>query len=173
MVAPFLAPILKVLASNGLGMLAGAIAAKGKEVIEEKIGIKIPDSVEQLTPEVIKELKIKEIDHEEFLINAQIRRAEITLEAESKASQEVTKRWEADMLSDSYLSKNIRPLSLVAVLGMIFLFAVLAIFGMATPEVYVQLLKELALIMVGAYFVGRSVEKGIDLYQGWKQTKGE
>lgn len=77
---PFLAPILTSLASSGLSVLAGAIQAKGKEVIEDKLGVKIPDSAEQLTPELIQELKIKEMEHEEFLVNAQIELAQLSLD---------------------------------------------------------------------------------------------
>lgn len=75
-----LAPLLTTLAQNGLQMLAGAIQAKGKEVIEEKLGMKIPSAVEDLTPAVLRKLKIKEMEHEEFLISAQIKRAEVSIE---------------------------------------------------------------------------------------------
>lgn len=85
MVAPLIAGMLATLAQNGLGMLAGAIQAKGKEVIEDKLGIKIPNDASQLTPELIAELKIREMEHEEFLISAQIEKAEIDLE-EMKAA---------------------------------------------------------------------------------------
>lgn len=66
----FLAPILTELAKNGLGMLASAIQAKGKEVIEEKIGVKIPSKVEELTPELMQQLQIRQMEYEEFLIEA-------------------------------------------------------------------------------------------------------
>lgn len=76
---PFLVPILSTLASNGLGILAGAIQAKGREVIEEKLGIKIPSSASDLTPELLEKLKEKEMEHEEFLISMQIKKAEVEI----------------------------------------------------------------------------------------------
>lgn len=170
---PIIAAVLSTLASNGLGLLAGAIQAKGKEVIEDKLGIKIPNSAEALTPELIAKLKEKEMEHEEFLVDAQIRKHEIILEAEKVAAQEVTKRWEADMLSDSYLSKNIRPLSFAGVLIGTFFLALLSAFELKVEATYVSLLGELLKIMAAAYFVGRTVEKTVDVYQGWQQTKGD
>lgn len=80
MIPAILAPILTTLASNGLSILAGAITAKGKDVIEEKLGVKIPDDASKLTPELVAQLKAKEMEHEEFLIGAQLEQAKIDLE---------------------------------------------------------------------------------------------
>ena len=160
---PFLAPILSTLAANGLGILAGAIQAKGKDFIEEKLGVKIPSSVDQLTPEVLRDLKIREIDHEEFLINAQIEKAKIEIAAEAAASAEVTTRWTADMASDNKLSKNIRPGVLIYLTAALTLFALLSIWDLSVDEVYVVLIGQLLMMVYGAYFVGRSVEKVVDM----------
>jgi len=168
-----LAPILSALASNGLSLLSSAIQAKGKEFIEEKIGMKIPSDASQLTPELLSQLKIREMEHEEELLSLSIKKHEIILEAEKVAAQEVTKRWEADMLSDSYLSKNIRPLSFAGVLIGTFLLAILSAFEIKVESAYVSLLGDLLKIMAAAYFVGRTVEKSVDVYQGWQQTKGD
>lgn len=169
---PLLAPVLTVLAQNGLNILAGAIQAKGKEVIEDKLGIKIPDDASLLTTEKIAELKIREIEHEEFLVSAQIDREIAAAGMEKVAMQEVTKRWQADMLSDSYLSKNIRPMSFAGVLIGLALFALLSSVEIRVDPAYIALFGDLVKIMAAAYFVGRTVEKGIDVYQGWQQTKG-
>ena len=173
MIPAILAPILSALASKGMGLLAGAIEAKGKEVIESKLGVKIPSSVEELTPELSVKLKTAMMEHEEFLIDAQVKQAEINLKLESVAQESVTKRWEADMLSDSWLSKNIRPLALIHTLLLLDLMVVLAFFKITIPDGYLSLIAQLLMLMVGAYFVGRTVEKGVDVYQGWKQTKGD
>lgn len=169
----FLAPVLSALASNGLSVLVEALQAKGKDVIERQLGVKIPEKAEELTPELLAELKTKTMEHEEALIRMANERHAADLAAEGKAAEEVTKRWQADMLSDSYLSKNVRPIALLGTLGFIALCALLSAAGVKIDDAYVLLFKELLGIMVGAYFVGRTVEKGIDVYQGWKQTKGE
>lgn len=80
MIPALLAPILSALASNGLNTLVSAISAKGKEFVENKIGIKIPDDASKLTPELMVELKKAEMLHEEVLINASVREKEISLE---------------------------------------------------------------------------------------------
>ena len=71
----------------------------------------------------------------------------------------VTKRWEADMKSDSYLSKNIRPLTLIAILSAYFLFAMMSAFNVNVNETYVKLLGEWGQLIMLAYFGGRTVEK--------------
>lgn len=163
---PLLAPLLSTLAANGMSMLAGAIQAKGKELIEGKLGIKIPEDASKLTPELMVQLKQKEMEHEEFLINAQIKKAEQELGAEKAASEEVTKRWQADMMSDSWLSKNIRPLTLIFILGVYALFAVSSAFGVSVTQAYVELLGQWGMLIMSAYFVGRSIEKGISIVKG-------
>ena len=76
--------------------------------------------------------------------------------------QEVTKRWESDMISDSYLSKNVRPMALI----FLTLFMTFIIFTDSketwlfdVKESYISLLETLLLAVYLAYFGGRSVEK--------------
>lgn len=65
MIAPFLAPILATLAANGLGIVADAVTKKGKEFVEEKLGIELtPDP----TPEAIQNWKRAVMDNEKELI---------------------------------------------------------------------------------------------------------
>ena len=71
----------------------------------------------------------------------------------------VSTRWEADMASDSWLSKNIRPLSLVAIFTGYFLFSMMSAFGLNANEAYVNLLGQWGMLVMGAYFGGRTIEK--------------
>jgi hypothetical protein len=73
--------------------------------------------------------------------------------------QAVTARWEADMKSDSWLSKNIRPMTLIAILGAYFLFAMMSAWSINVNESYVKLLGEWGQLVMLAYFGGRTVEK--------------
>ena len=84
---PILAGLLSTLASNGLGVLAGAITAKGKEFVEDKIGMKIPDNP---TSEQMVELKKAEMLHEEVLLELAIKKSQINLE-EKKIDVDNTK----------------------------------------------------------------------------------
>jgi hypothetical protein len=70
-----------------------------------------------------------------------------------------TERWKADMGSDSWLSKNIRPMTLIAILGAYFIFASASAFGWSVNESYVKLLGEWGQLIMLAYFGGRTAEK--------------
>ena len=71
----------------------------------------------------------------------------------------VSERWSADMSSDSWLSKNIRPMALIAIFIAFFLFTAMSAFGYRAQESYVQLLGQWGQIVFLAYFGGRTIEK--------------
>jgi hypothetical protein len=81
-----------------------------------------------------------------------------------KAEQEnITDRWRSDMGSDSWLSKNIRPMALIAIFVAFFLFTMMSAFGYNAQESYVNLLGQWGQIIFLAYFGGRTVEKLADM----------
>jgi hypothetical protein len=81
-----------------------------------------------------------------------------------KTEQEnVTGRWTSDMASDSWLSKNIRPLSLIAIFSGYFTFAMMSAYGYNANEAYVTLLGNWGMLIFGAYFGSRSLEKITEL----------
>jgi len=75
--------------------------------------------------------------------------------------EEVTKRWQSDMLSDSWWSKNIRPLSLAFLTLALFLYIILdsAIEGFKINDAWIDLLSSLLLLVYGGYYGARAVEK--------------
>jgi hypothetical protein len=75
----------------------------------------------------------------------------------------VTDRWKSDMGSDSWLSKNIRPMALIAIFLAYFIFTAMSAFGYNAQESYVQLLGQWGQIIFLAYFGGRTVEKLADM----------
>lgn len=158
-------PFVATLLAQGLGLLGNAVLSKGKDVVEEKLGIDIDAAL--ATPEGLQQLRQAEIDHEEFLIEAAQKRAETILAAEKVAQENVSDRWKADMSSDSWLSKNIRPMSLIYLTAAFTLLILLDGFvtSFAPDSAYVTLLAELLKMIYTAYFVGRTVEKGMELYQ--------
>jgi hypothetical protein len=91
------------------------------------------------------------------------------INADIAESQEITKRWEADMSSDSWLSKNIRPLALIAIFLAYFLFTAMSAFGYNAQESYVNLLGSWGQIVFLAYFGGRTVEKVMEMKSKGKQ----
>ena len=80
-----------------------------------------------------------------------------------KGSQEaVTRRWEADMGSDTKLAKMVRPMALISLLGVYLVLVLLdsaAGIAFEVRESYIQLLETLSLTAFGAYFAGRTIEK--------------
>lgn len=70
----------------------------------------------------------------------------------------VTERWTADANTDSWLSKNIRPMSLVAIFVGYFLFALMSAFGYNANESYVNLLGQWGMLIMSAYFGGKTLE---------------
>ena len=92
---------------------------------------------------------------------AQQKIEEVLLKAESQAQEQVTRRWEADMKSDNWLSKNIRPLICIF---LTVIFVVLSMFdgnagGFTIQQSYVPIYQTLLITVYGAYFAGRSIEK--------------
>lgn len=81
------------------------------------------------------------------------------LNADQNEANNVSDRWKADMASDSWLSKNIRPMTLVYLLTAYLCMAVLDGFGFHIAEAYVTLLGQWGMLVMGAYFGGRTLEK--------------
>jgi hypothetical protein len=81
------------------------------------------------------------------------------LQADTAESQELTKRAQADMASDSWLSKNIRPLSLIAIFFAYITFAMMSAAGVDTNESYTMLLGQWGQLAFGFYFGSRGLEK--------------
>ncbi len=85
------------------------------------------------------------------------------LNADIAEQQELTKRQQADMASDSWLSKNIRPMTLIAILAGYFTFAMMSAFDIDTKGAYVELLGQWGMLIMSFYFGGRTLEKIIDM----------
>tara|TARA_B100000927_G_scaffold241708_1_gene203258 strand:- start:1989 stop:2402 length:414 start_codon:yes stop_codon:yes gene_type:complete len=86
---------------------------------------------------------------------------EILAAAEQAAQAQVSARWEADLKHGSWLSKNIRPLTLIFLTG---IFTILSIFDgnvgeFTIGEAYVPVYQTLLMTVYAAYFAGRSIEK--------------
>ena len=117
-----------------------------------------------LTGGVIKEIgnaidKLTTTEEEKLEIKKQVQI--ILEEADNNAQQQVTDRWNADMASDSWLAKNIRPLVLVF---LTFVFSLLAftdgnIGDFKIAKEYIPIFQTLLVTVYGAYFVGRTWEK--------------
>lgn len=109
------------------------------------------------------------------ILDMKAREIEATEETTRAEMDAVTRRWEADMMSDSWLSKNIRPLTLAVSLAAALLYAAVALVAVLVlktdmTEYQVDLLAKLGASLFslvtffgGAYVLGRSVEKSVIL----------
>jgi hypothetical protein len=90
------------------------------------------------------------------------------IELDKTREEEISKRWEADLHSDSWLSKNIRPMTLSFLLFNMFVFIVLdsSLEGFKIASEWIDLLKTLLVTAVGGYFVIRGGEK---MMNKWKE----
>ena len=170
---PIVATLLGTLAENGLGLLSSAIQAKGKQVVEQTLGVKISDTP---SPEEVSKLRQLQYDHEERLLELGIEKARLEQEelkallaAQANQENNITDRWKSDMASDSWLSKNVRPGTLVYILTAYLLFALLDGAGYKISESYVQLLGQWGMLVMTAYFGGRTVEKVMEMRKGGKE----
>jgi|TARA_R110000787_G_scaffold206834_1_gene317012 hypothetical protein len=75
--------------------------------------------------------------------------------------KEISKRWSEDMASDSFLSKNVRPLTLIFLIisTVLIIFIDSGMIDFKVNERWISLLETVLMIVIGAYFGGRSFEK--------------
>lgn len=81
------------------------------------------------------------------------------LQADMNEQNNISDRWKADLQSDSWLSKNIRPMTLIAILVGYFIFATASAFELNVKQAYVELLGQWGMLIMSAYFGGRTLEK--------------
>jgi len=83
------------------------------------------------------------------------------LEMDAQEIQEVSKRWQSDMTSDSFLSKNVRPITLIYLTLATTIYIVLDSLNIAfeIDEAWIELLKTLLVTIYVAYFGSRGFEK--------------
>ena len=86
---------------------------------------------------------------------------ELIANYEIEMEKNITSRWEADLKSDSWLSKNVRPMTLVflIVCTMLLIFIDAGAIYFNVKDSYVDLLQLVLITVIGAYFGGRSLEK--------------
>jgi hypothetical protein len=144
--------LLKGIAPTLATAVAGPLGGAAVSAIASRLGV--GDSVEAVAKAIAGDpaaaQKIAELELE---------MTKVAADAMKNEDNNVSTRWSSDMASDSWLSKNIRPMSLVAIFIGYFLFAMMSAFGLNANEAYVTLLGQWGMLIMGAYFGGRTVEK--------------
>jgi hypothetical protein len=144
--------LLKGIAPTLATAVAGPLGGAAVTALASKFGVS--DSVDAVAKAIASDPKASE-----KLAEIELEMAKVVANAMISEDKNITERWSADMASDSWLSKNIRPMSLVAIFVGYFLFAMMSAFGLNANEAYVTLLGQWGMLIMGAYFGGRTVEK--------------
>ncbi|MAO20581.1 MAG: hypothetical protein CMJ25_07500 [Phycisphaerae bacterium] len=86
---------------------------------------------------------------------------EVFIKAEADMQQNVTERWKTDMNSDSWLSKNVRPMVLIflVISTVLMVFIDAGVISFNVKDTWIDLLQLVLITVIGAYFGGRSFEK--------------
>ena len=94
-------------------------------------------------------------------LEAQRKIQELVSDYETKMEQNITDRWKADMNSDSWLSKNVRPLVLIflVVSTVLMIFIDAGTIAFEVEAKWTDLLQLVLITVIGAYFGGRTMEK--------------
>jgi hypothetical protein len=167
-------PWILGLVKAGLGLTANAALAKGAEWVKDQTGIDI--QAPNLSAEQLTQVKQWELEHELELAKLRLEDDRLNLEyvklvadVAQKEDQSITERWKSDMASDSWLSKNIRPAVLIFLLGAYSLFSLGSAFDVDVKAAYIELLGQWGMLVMTAYFGGRSVEKIVSMVQSTKR----
>lgn len=94
-------------------------------------------------------------------LEAQRKIQELLLSHEAEMQKQVTERWKSDMQSDSWLSKNVRPMVLIFIVlcTMLLVFIDAGVLAFKVENSWIELIKLTLLTVIGSYFGGRSYEK--------------
>ena len=111
---------------------------------------------------------IKEITKSDISTEDKIKLQQLIHEQQNKEIEETTKRWVSDNATDSYLTRNIRPLTLAFLTLTLFIYIILdsSLEGFKIDTNWIDLLSSLLLLVYGGYFGMRSAEK---ITKNWKK----
>ncbi len=143
-----LSGLLKSVAPTLATAVAGPLGGAAVSAIAAKLGVS--DSVESVAKAIAGDPA------------AAAKLQELELEFYKTEQANLTSRHEADMKSDSWLSKNIRPMVLIFLLVAYSGFAIASIFEYETRGAYVELLGQWGMLVMSFYFGGRTMEKIAD-----------
>ena len=143
-----LSGLLKSVAPTLATAVAGPLGGAAVSAIASKLGV--GESVEEVAKAIAGDPAAAQ------------KLQELELEFYKTEQNNLTDRLKADMSSDSWLSKNIRPMVLIFLLVSYSGFAIASIFGLETRGAYVELLGQWGMLVMSFYFGGRTMEKIAD-----------
>jgi hypothetical protein len=143
--------LLKGIAPTLATAVAGPLGGAAVSAIASRLGV--GDSVEAVAKAIANDptaaVKLQELELE---------MTKVAMDAQKNEDNNVTSRWQSDNQSEGWLNKNIRPATLVYLLTTYNLFALMSAFGHQVNESYVNLLGQWGMLVMTAYFGGKTVE---------------
>jgi hypothetical protein len=153
--------LLKSIAPTLATAVAGPLGGAAVSAIATRLGV--GDSVEAVAKAIAGDpaaaQKIAELELE---------MAKVAMEAQKNEENNITDRWKSDNQSDGWLNKNIRPATLVYLLSTYNIFALMSAFGHQVNESYVNLLGQWGMLVMTAYFGGKTIENIMAIKSGKK-----
>jgi len=153
--------LLKGIAPTLATAIAGPMGAVAVTALASRLGVS--DSVESVAKAIVANPeateKIKEYELE---------LTKVAMDAQKNEDNNVTDRWKSDNQSDGWLNKNIRPATLVYLLSTYNVFALMSAFGHQVNESYVNLLGQWGMLVMTAYFGGKTIENIMAIKGGKK-----
>jgi len=153
--------ILKGIAPTLATAVAGPLGGAAITALASKFGVS--DSIESVAKAIVGDPKAAE-----KLAEMELEFTKVALEAQKNEDNNVTDRWKSDNQSDGWLNKNIRPATLVYLLSTYNIFALMSAFGHQVNEAYVNLLGQWGMLVMTAYFGGKTIENIMAIKGGKK-----
>jgi len=143
--------LLKGIAPTLATAVAGPLGGAAVTALANKFGVS--DSVDAVAKAIAGDPKAAE-----KLAEMELEFTKVVLDAQKNEDNNITDRWKSDNQSDGWLNKNIRPATLVYLLTTYNVFALMSAFGHQVNESYVNLLGQWGMLVMTAYFGGKTIE---------------
>lgn len=126
------------------------------------VGVKLLD---RFMPDPVAAEKAK-AELAKMAAEGELAKMNVNLEEYKTEQNNLTDRLKADMSSDSWLSKNIRPMTLIFILVTYTVFGMMSAWDIEVNNNYVELLGQWGMLIMSFYFGGRTLEKIVDAKKG-------
>jgi hypothetical protein len=153
--------LLKGVAPTLAMAVAGPLGGAAVTALANKFGVS--DSVDAVAKAIAGDPKAAE-----KLAEMELEFTKVVLDAQKNEDNNITDRWKSDNQSDGWLNKNIRPATLVYLLSTYNVFALMSAFGHQVNESYVNLLGQWGMLVMTAYFGGKTIENIMAIKGGKK-----
>ena len=143
--------LLKGIAPTLATAVAGPLGGAAVTALANKFGVS--DSVDAVAKAITGDPQAAQ-----KLAEMELEFTKVVLDAQKNEDNNITDRWKSDNQSDGWLNKNILPATLIYLLSTYNLFALMSAFGHQVNESYVNLLGQWGMLVMTAYFGGKTIE---------------